>query len=128
MTNAVAKQRQKALDCVRAANDRFRRTLVGGAVYIKNSSLISRLNQRGFKHIESIVRRGKEDGTMRSDITPLDVYINLVGMCYYHAANRTGYLASFKGRLNEKIASEAFHASRKRAVIESVTRYALVQI
>lgn len=101
---------------------------LSGAVHIKNSLLISRLNQRGFKHIESIVRRRKGDGTMRSDITPLDVYINLVGMCYYHAANRTGYLASFKGRLNEKIASEAFHASRKRAVIKSVTRYALVQI
>jgi AcrR family transcriptional regulator len=100
---------------------------LSGATHVKASKLIAKLNQRGMSHIETIVARGQLDGTIRRDIVALDVYVSLVGLCYYHVANRVGNAAGgFKAQLTKQIVSDEFHAQRKRAVTEAVTRYAMV--
>jgi AcrR family transcriptional regulator len=100
---------------------------LSGAVHIQGSAIISKLNQRGMGYLETILARGEKDGSIRSEVNALDVFINIVGMCYYHVANRAGYVAGgFKASMTKKIASDAFHVQRKRAVIEAAMRYAMV--
>ncbi len=96
---------------------------LSGAPHVKASKLIAKLNQRAMGHMKIIIERGQADGSMRKDITALDTYLNLVGLCYYHVANRAGNVA---GGLLKSIKGDAFHAQRKRAVIEATTRYVMV--
>jgi AcrR family transcriptional regulator len=98
---------------------------LSGATYVKTSSIISKLNRRGMQHLETVLARGQKEGTMRTDISALDVYMNVVGMCFYHVANRAGYMAGgFDDSDNAKIASATFHHARKQAVIDATLRYA----
>jgi AcrR family transcriptional regulator len=101
---------------------------LSGAPYIQDSALISRINQRGLDTLAAILRRGQQDGSLRSDISALDLYINLVGLCVYHVSNYAGWLAGFKGQVNAKLRQKSFHQARKRAVIEATTRYACTRL
>ncbi len=96
---------------------------LSGAPYIKGSDFISELNQHGLTQVATILRRGQKDGSIRDGISALDVYINLVGMCYYHVANRAGYVAGFRDETNAMIVGQAFEAQRKNAIVEAVLRY-----
>ncbi len=96
---------------------------LSGAAHVKSSKLIAKLNQRAMQHMTIIISRGQADGSIRQDVTALDTYLNIVALCYYHVANRAGNVA---GGLLKSINSDAFHASRKRAVMEAVTRYVMV--
>lgn len=96
---------------------------LSGAPHVKASRLIAKLNQRAMAQVKIIIARGQADGTIRQDVSALDVYLNSVALCYYHVANRAGNVA---GGLLNAIKDDAFHASRKRAVIETATRYAMV--
>jgi AcrR family transcriptional regulator len=100
---------------------------LSGAVHFKGSAVISKLNQRGMGYVATIVERGRKAGVMRSDVSALDVFINVVGLCYYHVANRAAYAAGGFNALDDaKIKSDAFHVSRRRAVVETAIRYACV--
>ncbi len=123
---ALAKFTENAFDSFSERPD-FARLItfenLSGAAHVKSSKLIAKLNQRAMRHMKMMIDRGQADGSIRSDITALDTYLNLVGLCYYHVANRAGNVA---GGLLKSIKGDAFHAQRKRAVIEAATRYAMV--
>jgi Tetracyclin repressor-like, C-terminal domain len=99
---------------------------LSGATHVKASKLIAKLNQRGMTQMQVLLSRGQTDGTIRTDILPLDVYMHAIGLCYYHVANRAGYVAGGLIKSEKTATSDAFHTQRKRAVIEAVTRYAMV--
>ena len=99
---------------------------LSGATHVKASKLIAKLNQRGITQMQALLSRGQTDGTIRTDILPLDVYMHAIGLCYYHVANRAGYVAGGLIKSEKTAISDAFHTQRKRAVIEAVTRYAMV--
>jgi AcrR family transcriptional regulator len=97
---------------------------LSGARYMKGSALISKINQRGLKQLESILERGRADGSMRSDVAALDVFMNLVGLSYYHVANRAGYAAGGFGAVVETLLADGqFHAHRRCMVVESTIRF-----
>lgn len=97
---------------------------LAGAPYIRQSQHASRLNRLAMADLESILKRGQADGSIRKDVKPLDVYINMVGLCYYHVAHHAGYLAAgFQSKEKARIQSDAFHKQRKRAIQEACWRY-----
>lgn len=97
---------------------------LAGAPYIRQSQHASRLNRLAMADLESILKRGQADGSIRKDVKPLDVYINMVGLCYYHVAHHAGYLAAgFQSKENARIQSDAFHKQRKRAIQDACWRY-----
>ncbi len=97
---------------------------LAGAVHLKGSKLISKLNQRGLAQLERILARGRQDGVMRCDIAAIDVFMNLVGLSYYHAANHAGYLAGGFSRPVEKmLAGKSFRQHRRAMVVESTLRF-----
>jgi len=97
---------------------------LAGAPYIRQSQQASRLNRMAMADLESVLKRGHADGSIRKDIKSLDVYINIVGLCYYHVAHYAGYLAAgFQSKEHTRIQSDAFHKQRKRAIQDACWRY-----
>ena len=97
---------------------------LAGAPYIRQSQHASRLNRMAMADLESVLKRGQADGSIRKDIKSLDVYINMVGLCYYHVAHYAGYLAAgFQSKEHTRIQSNAFHKQRKRAIQDACWRY-----
>jgi AcrR family transcriptional regulator len=97
---------------------------LAGAPYIRQSQHASRLNRMAMIDLEKVLKRGRADGSIRKDVKPLDVYINMVGLCYYHVAHYAGYLAAgFQSKEHTRIQSDAFHKQRKRAIQDACWRY-----
>ncbi len=96
---------------------------LSGAPYVKQSTVLSELNQRGLKLLTLVIERGKKSGTFRPSIKPLDVYFNIIGMSYYHVANRAGYLAGFAGDIGKTMGQEPFDELRRKVLVDSVRRY-----
>jgi AcrR family transcriptional regulator len=97
---------------------------LAGAPYIRQSQHASRLNRMAMADLESVLKRGHADGSIRKDIKSLDVYINMVGLCYYHVAHYAGYLAAgFQSKEHTRIQSDTFHKQRKRAIQDACWRY-----
>ena len=97
---------------------------LAGAPYIRQSQHASRLNRMAMADLEIVLKRGHADGSIRKDIKSLDVYMNMVGLCYYHVAHYAGYLAAgFQSKEHTRIQSNAFHKQRKRAIQDACWRY-----
>lgn len=98
---------------------------LAGSPHIQGSALISSLNQRALRQLERVLIRGQEAGVVRADVTPIDVYITLVGLSYYHVANRSGYMAGgFADEVQQRVKSAAFDRQRREVIIEIIWRFA----
>jgi AcrR family transcriptional regulator len=98
---------------------------LAGAPYIRSVPRIAALNSQRMDILTRIIKRGQQQGCFYRDLQPLDVYINLVGMCYYHVANRAGYVAGFAGAVGEHISSTRFDRQRRCAVVQASLRNAM---
>ena len=97
---------------------------LAGAPFIRESELVSRFNRRALADMQAVLERGQHTGCIRLGINPIDVYINMVGLCFYHVAHHAGYRAAgFEQEENHRIQSQDFHQQRKRAIQESCWRY-----
>jgi AcrR family transcriptional regulator len=97
---------------------------LAGAPFIRESQQVSRFNRRALADMQAVLERGQQDGSMRSGVKAIDMYINMVGLCFYHVAHYAGYLAAgFEVEESQRIRSQEFHQQRKRAIEESCWRY-----
>lgn len=97
---------------------------LGGAAHVKGSALISQLNQAALKQLERVLERGRDNGSFRHDVSALDTYITLVGLSYYHVANKSGFVAGgFSADMQERLASVYFDQQRRLAIVDAVCRY-----
>jgi len=95
---------------------------LNGAKVIEGSKVIRQLNAVGLHTVERLLERGQADGSMRADVSAMNVYTNLVGLCFFHISNRHSFTAIF----GQPMDSEAMRLTRREAVTESVMRYVLV--
>lgn len=97
---------------------------LAGAPFIRDSPQVSRFNRRALADMQEVLDRGRRDGSVRLGVTAIDVYINMVGLCFYHVAHHAGYLAAgFDAEDSQRIRSQEFHLQRKLAIEESVWRF-----
>jgi AcrR family transcriptional regulator len=97
---------------------------LSGAPYMNGSALISKLNQRGLSHVERVLSRGRSAGEIRGDVSALDVFMNLVGLSYYHVANYAGYVSGgFSTSVEKQLAGQEFQAHRRAMVVEATVRF-----
>lgn len=93
---------------------------IQGANYIRQSQSIGEMNRATFGLLQKIVERGQADGSIRTDVTPMNVYTNFIGLCHYNVSSRNSYSALF----NYDLTLPENAASRRQAICESVVRYA----
>lgn len=97
---------------------------LAGAPFIRESEPVSRLNRRAMQDMQAVLERGQADGSMRSDVAAMDVYINIVGLCYYHVAHQAGYLSGGFVRGNrQQLRAQSFHQQRQVAIEEACWRF-----
>ncbi len=76
--------------------------------------------------MEAIRVRGQKERLMREDVSALDVFMNLVGLSYYHVANHAGYLAGgFSRSVVTQLEDSAFRQHRRQIIVETTTRFVL---
>jgi AcrR family transcriptional regulator len=99
---------------------------LSGARFYKDLPSIQAINQTRIATLSSVIQRGQAQGVFRPHLNPVDVYMNMVGLCYYHVANRAAYLQGFSGLLDESIARGTFEQDRMHSIVQSVLRYVSV--
>jgi AcrR family transcriptional regulator len=62
---------------------------------ISNSTVIHDLNSTAIETLEAVLRRGVEDGTLRSDIDALDLHMLISSYSIFHVANRYTFRTLF---------------------------------
>ncbi len=87
--------------------------------FLKNSSSIMQMNQASLAVLQEIVRRGQADGSMRTDIDPIHVYMNFIGLCHYHISSRHNYAVQFDFDPAEPQNSE----TRLSSICDMLVRY-----
>ena len=93
---------------------------IQGARFIRQSQAIAEMNRITFELLKDIVDRGQLDGSIRKEVTPINVYTNFIGLCHYNVSSRNSYLALFDYDLT--LPDNA--TSRREAICDSVVRYA----
>lgn len=66
-----------------------------GLRFLKKSPTIMAMNRTSLGVLQDILRRGQEDGSMRTDIEALHLYMNFIGLCHYHISSRDNYAVQF---------------------------------
>ena len=90
-----------------------------GARFLKNLPTVQEMNRASLTMLESIVRRGQADGSMRTDVDPLHVYINYIGLCHYHISSRHNYTLQFDFDPTQP----SNKAARLASITDMVVRY-----
>jgi AcrR family transcriptional regulator len=96
---------------------------LNGVAYIRSLPSITQINAARVATLTTVVERGQRAGVFRPEVNPADVYMNLVGLCYYHVANRAGYLTGFSGPFAKELSQGTFDEGRMRSIMQSVLRY-----
>ena len=90
-----------------------------GAKFLESWPALKAMNQARLAVVERIVERGKADGSIRDDVTPLDVYINFVGLCVYHISAAQSYRVLFDVDARDAEVQQR----RKASIREAIVRY-----
>lgn len=90
-----------------------------GAEFLKQSPTIVQMNQASFAIAKDILQRGQADGSMRTDVAAMDVYINFIGLCHYHISSQQNYHVLFDFDTTSPANSQA----RRASICEAIVRY-----
>jgi AcrR family transcriptional regulator len=89
------------------------------AASLRKPSSIQSTNAIGLHIVEKILVRGQATGVLRADLTALEVYANIIAMCFHFASNRASFSAVF-GLDGD---SDAYRQARRRSILDAVARY-----
>jgi AcrR family transcriptional regulator len=84
--------------------------------FISQLDGIKSLNTELIANLREILRRGAEQGVMRKDIDPLDLYASIAALCFFNVSNRH----TFKALFEVDLTSPAIVAKRRRSITDMV--------
>jgi AcrR family transcriptional regulator len=89
------------------------------AASLRKPSSIQRTNAIGLKAVEKILVRGQAEGTLRKDLTALEIYTNVIALCFHFTSNRASFSAIF-GLDGD---SAEYRQARRRSILDAIARY-----
>jgi AcrR family transcriptional regulator len=92
--------------------------ILNGA-YIARSKAIQRLNNTVISSLESLLVRGQDEGTFRSDVDPINLHMSISALCIFNIANRATFSTIFK----RDMASPKALNVRRAQVVDMIARY-----
>lgn len=90
------------------------------AASLRKPSSIQRTNEIGLKTVERILARGQAAGVMRDDISALELYANIIALCFHFTSNRASFSAIF-GLDGD---SSEYRQARRRSIVDAIFRFA----
>lgn len=119
---ALATYAASAFDSFCANPDFIRLALqenLSGGTHYENLLQLRAKNRERLAIVDRILARGRAEGTIRADVTAIDVYINFVGLCAYHISALHSYRAFFDIDWSDP----AVRRSRRAAICDAAIRY-----
>ncbi len=92
------------------------------ARYLKQSRNIPAMSSPVPKLIQTLVKRGVADGTVRTSVNPLRLYVMMVALSYFHLSNVYTLSAIF----DEDLTRETWRARQRHDARQMIERYLLV--
>ncbi len=89
------------------------------AASLRKPSNIQSINAIGLKTTERILARGQAAGSLRKDLTALEIYANIVALCFHFTSNR----ASFSTIFGLDGDSDEYRQARKRSILDAIACY-----
>jgi AcrR family transcriptional regulator len=82
-------------------------TLIGNenlmrAKYLKRSKRVAAMTSPLVAAIRHLLERGEREGVFRKDVDPLQIYVTMVAMSYFHVSNRHTLSAIFRTDLSDE--------------------------
>lgn len=87
--------------------------------FIRRSKVIRQSSSRLLTLLHDAVHRGVELGTFRKDVSPVQLYISIAGLCFFYVSNIHTLSALFERNLDDSSAL----TERRRHVIDVVLGY-----
>ena len=92
---------------------------IHGGEHLDALKTVRNINESAIQVIEDICRRGIADGTIRSDIEPLQIHMTISALSFFNVANE----ASFSRIHGIDMRSPEAHAKRRSIVGDTIVRY-----
>ncbi len=89
--------------------------------YLEQSELIRLLNAGAIQKLEAIVRRGREAGLFRDDVTPLELHWHISALSFFNVSNR----ATFSRIFGNALFGDAGQQALRSHVVDMVAALAL---
>lgn len=116
---ALEELTKATFDSHRALPDFIRLVMIENihhATYMKQSSIIPRLNSKIIQTLTALCTRGRAAGLFRSDVDPVELHWMISAMSFYNVSNRDTFSHSFGSELQ----SEEGQARLKSRVVDAV--------
>lgn len=91
-----------------------------GANSVNHAVSIPKSNNDTLQWMQQTLARGQASGVMRLDVTAMDIYTNMVAMCFHNVSNRLSFSAGFG--LDPD--SPELRKTRRASIVDAVLRYA----
>jgi TetR/AcrR family transcriptional regulator len=89
------------------------------AHYLKQSKVVKSLYIPLLQTLKTLLARGQQEGSFRANVDPVDLYLSISALAYFHLSNR--YTLSWI--FNQKLDSPKRLAERREHVVEMVLGY-----
>lgn len=89
--------------------------------YLAQSDLIGSLNAGAIEKLETICRRGKQEGLFREDIEPLELHWQISALSFFNVSNS----ATFSRIFGDHLYSASGQETLRRHVVDMVLRFVL---
>lgn len=86
---------------------------------LSRSNSISGLNTSIIDSITRVLRRGAEEGVLRTDIDPVELHMTISALSLFHVTNRYTFGTVFR---RDMVSGEAV-AQRKKEIVDIISRY-----
>lgn len=89
------------------------------AVHLDQVDGLQERNETVIATLSSILRKGAEEGTLRSDIDPVDLHMNISALCFYTVSNRH----TFRKVFGRDMGAPGLSKRRREQVVEIICRW-----
>ena len=90
-----------------------------GAKYLSRSARVSALSSPLLSAMRDVLRRGETEGVFRKNIDPLQLYVSMVAMSYFHISNAPTLSHLF----NSNLSTTRWRAERRQHATDLFTAY-----
>jgi AcrR family transcriptional regulator len=89
------------------------------AVHLDQVEGLQERNETVIATLSSILRKGAEEGTLRTDIDPVDLHMNISALCFYTVSNRH----TFRKVFGRDMSAPGLSRRRREQVVEIICRW-----
>lgn len=89
------------------------------AVHLDQVEGLQERNETVIATLSSILRKGAEEGTLRPDIDPVDLHMNISALCFYTVSNRH----TFRKVFGRDMGAPGLSKKRREQIVEIICRW-----